>query len=463
MALLLRVAGLADAEPDGRLVEVDASLRIGRGTDNDLVLPDPERTLSKTHCLIQREGSRYVLFDASANGTFLNDRSERLPRDRATPLAVGDDIRLGPFTLSVVSVIVPDLGEDLAAPRGDLLGPISNAPPRASSAPAAPAQREIDELLSDNPAPGRSVETFLGETEPDQWQDFPSSGAAQPDHTTADADSLGKPTPHKEPIPDDWDPLAEFGGAAPPPIARRPPPVLEPAAEPDPFEEAPAARQDIPPTPVPPAIEETRRAVDVLLAACGLNTAALSDARALVAAERAGRILRIAIDGLLRILGGRSLAKQEFGVERTAISRGANNPMKFVTTVDEALHMLLCSDTPGFLSAEDAVRETVTDIQSHQLALLSAVQAAFTESLRSLDPEAIEAALPHHAADPLVPTLRKARAWEQFRAKFAELTRSLAGDGRDVFGNEFARAYALIQQAAARSRNGAAEKQLDDA
>ena len=65
--------------------------------------------------------------------------------------------------------------------------------------------------------------------------------------------------------------------------------------------------------------------------------------------------------------------------------------------------------------------------------------------------------------DPLVPTLRKARAWEQFRAKFAELTRSLAGDGRDVFGNEFARAYALIQQAAARSRNGAAEKQLDDA
>jgi type VI secretion system FHA domain protein len=198
-----------------------------------------------------------------------------------------------------------------------------------------------------------------------------------------------------------------------------------------------------------------------LLAACGLDPATLTDADAVVAAERAGHLLRIAVDGMLQILGSRSVTKQEFGIQRTAISRGANNALKFVTTAEEALRMLLCNAIPGFLPPEDAMRETVTDINAHHLALLSGVRAAFSDAVRQLDPAAIEQVVPHYTADSVVPALRKARAWDMFRAKYAELERALAGDGQDVFGNEFARAYASAQAAATRSRNAAAESPPD--
>jgi type VI secretion system protein ImpI/type VI secretion system protein len=436
MPLLLRVYAPPDADEE-RLIEVDASLRVGRGPDNDLVLPDPDRLLSKSHCQILREGAGYVLFDTSANGTFMNDRRERLTHGAAMPLAVDDAIYIGSYTLSVVSVVVPHDDQATAVPRRALLGPISDAPPRVGP---EPPREEIDDLLAGmQPEPGASVEDFLTDVRPDEW-DGPQ---ARSDHTSADSDSLSTTAPQKEAIPDDWDPLASIATQH---SAKTSAPSA-PQPDTNPFDEPPAPST----APAPIAHGGQQEPTDVL-AACGLDTANLSEARARIAAERAGRILRITIDGLLQILSVRSVAKQEFGIERTVITRGANNPMKFVNTVDEALQMLLCRDTPGFLPAEDAVRQTVNDIQSHQLALLTAVQVAFTDALRQLDPDTIEAAVPHLSADPLIPTLRKARAWDHFRARFTELDRSL-GDRRELFGSEFARAYAATQRAA-QGRNG---------
>ena len=53
---------------------------IGRGTDSDWTLPDPERHLSKQHCRIEFRGDRYYLVDTSKNGVFVNDRSSRCAR-----------------------------------------------------------------------------------------------------------------------------------------------------------------------------------------------------------------------------------------------------------------------------------------------------------------------------------------------------------------------------------------------
>jgi DNA-binding winged helix-turn-helix (wHTH) protein len=70
-------------EPDGNeyslrfediLAEQPGRLRItmGRSSSNDIVLPDPHKKVSRSHCAIQREGDRWLLVDeGSANGTFL--------------------------------------------------------------------------------------------------------------------------------------------------------------------------------------------------------------------------------------------------------------------------------------------------------------------------------------------------------------------------------------------------------
>src|SRR5215469_830707 len=102
MPLLLRIASASppDEDPPERFVEVDTRLSIGRGEDNALVLPDPDRLLSKTHCVIERRSTQYVVTDRSTNGTFLNDMRSRLPRDVAAPLKAGDHLRLGRFDLT---------------------------------------------------------------------------------------------------------------------------------------------------------------------------------------------------------------------------------------------------------------------------------------------------------------------------------------------------------------------------
>src|ERR1700730_15184718 len=45
---------------------------IGRGTDNEWILPDPERYLSGKHARVDFRAGTYVLVDNSSNGTYVN-------------------------------------------------------------------------------------------------------------------------------------------------------------------------------------------------------------------------------------------------------------------------------------------------------------------------------------------------------------------------------------------------------
>lgn len=72
---------------------------IGRFTDNDIVIHDEDRMLSRRHCsiIVHTDGSAEI-FDTSLNGTFINNR--RITRARITS---GDRLRLGPkFQLTIM-------------------------------------------------------------------------------------------------------------------------------------------------------------------------------------------------------------------------------------------------------------------------------------------------------------------------------------------------------------------------
>src|SRR5580693_341351 len=67
---------------------------IGRGTDNEWILPDPERYLSGKHVRIDFRAGAYVLVDTSSNGTFVNGAQVPLGKYH-------DYIRLGEYDLLV--------------------------------------------------------------------------------------------------------------------------------------------------------------------------------------------------------------------------------------------------------------------------------------------------------------------------------------------------------------------------
>ncbi|HWA72536.1 MAG TPA: GGDEF domain-containing protein [Polyangiaceae bacterium] len=89
------------AEPGllGKRFVLDRSpLRVGRGTDNHIVLEGD--SVSRRHAHFERRGTEwYVVDDGSTNGTYLNE--EQVPRDGL--LGNGDRIKVGPTILKFLS------------------------------------------------------------------------------------------------------------------------------------------------------------------------------------------------------------------------------------------------------------------------------------------------------------------------------------------------------------------------
>src|SRR5580658_9769389 len=105
MALKLTVLSdqRAPLGPRGSVVFGVGGGSIGRGRDNDWVLPDPQRYLSAHHARVQFRHGAYYLFDTSTNGVFVNDGTVPLGRRNDYPLRSGDRLRLGDYDI-VVSI-----------------------------------------------------------------------------------------------------------------------------------------------------------------------------------------------------------------------------------------------------------------------------------------------------------------------------------------------------------------------
>ncbi|MCA9548168.1 MAG: FHA domain-containing protein [Myxococcales bacterium] len=72
----------------------DGELRLGRGPDNDIVLPGT--TVSRDHARVFLDGlTAYIVDEASANGVLVNDHRVRGP----TPVDESHSIRLGEYRL----------------------------------------------------------------------------------------------------------------------------------------------------------------------------------------------------------------------------------------------------------------------------------------------------------------------------------------------------------------------------
>ena len=75
--------------------------RSAAAPENDWVLPDPERALSKRHCVLafRRAAGRSPI--CSTNGTFLNRESEPIGRGKSRELRNGDRLSFGAYEIEV--------------------------------------------------------------------------------------------------------------------------------------------------------------------------------------------------------------------------------------------------------------------------------------------------------------------------------------------------------------------------
>lgn len=97
---LVTVEGRPQRPPEERHLTA-GRMTLGRGSENNWVLEDPTRALSKQHCQIVDHDGGYELLDTSTNGVYVNDSPAPLGRGHAAMLSDGDTLRMGRYVFQV--------------------------------------------------------------------------------------------------------------------------------------------------------------------------------------------------------------------------------------------------------------------------------------------------------------------------------------------------------------------------
>lgn len=473
MILTLRMTADHGGPPEERRLE-RGTMMIGRGNENDWVMSDAERTLSKTHCRIDQSGDGFLLTDLSTNGVFINDETLPVGRGRSRSLADGDVIVLGPFHL-VASIAAdgPALEADevVRPPPPSLFTGVQHT---AGSPIVPPAEPWLDEIPAGEFGPDRHVLTQSWDA-PIDPAEYSAHDARQAEHPLDAPATFSTESEHASPIatvmklpaaqsvlPTDWndaDPLAALELAPSPfdiPPARPGEPLggaPDPARIPIPNEEllaalAPALPVRVPspeiglrapeaavleeiaparPAPVQLPAEahaapaERSSVIDAFLEGAGLPAEALGGMTPEETARDLGRLVRAAVEGAREILATRAMVKAELRVDQTIIQAASNNPMKFAPDVQRCLAAMVGQPPPGFLPGSAAMTQSMDDIQRHELALVAALNGVFGNLTERLDPEAIMTKVRAESSlNTILPYAREARCWalyvEQYQA-----------------------------------------------
>lgn len=430
-------------------------LSVGRATDSDLVLIDPECLLSKRHCVLERHGQDYVLIDTSTNGTFLNYRPERLD-GTPTPLNHGDVILIGAFELVVeieATLVQPPANDPATMPPV----PKASGPHTANhSLPPIPHSLLLDEagdegasflddLLGDappaiDPSAGTAQSPFARAPE-----DHLHAGPSVSDHSPAAQDHFAAPRATAAVIPDNW----EDSLIRPKPADAHTPPAT-PAATAPKVPPPPKREKTLPPVSAPAQVSAMAAAVsstpdDALLKAflggVGAQHLKISAEDAEATMARMGRVMAAMVAGMREILMARAAIKSEMRVARTMIHAQANNPLKFSISVDQAVEAMIQPATQGYLDPEAAVHEVLSDIKAHEIATMTGMQAALRDLLARLGPEQMSARIGNVSGLGNLLGNKKARYWEAYEKHYAQLAQETENDFQSTFGKEFARAY----------------------
>jgi predicted component of type VI protein secretion system len=186
------------------------------------------------------------------------------------------------------------------------------------------------------------------------------------------------------------------------------PAVLEPARI------EPASNQ-------PPVDAQAVGTLASMLAAAGVSgVAATPDL-----ARRFGSLLRVVIEGMMRVLEARQQVKDDFRIGRTRFRPRDNNPLRLSANVDDALHNLLIKRNPAYLGLVEAFEDAFDELQDHQSATHAAMRTAFDAAVAAWHPD------------------RPSRLhfWTRCSHLFGDVRRRPGEGFEQLFGDEFKRAY----------------------
>jgi type VI secretion system FHA domain protein len=374
---------------------------IGRLPDNTWVLSQPY--VSGRHAIIRFMDGSFQIEDTSTNGVFLNSTTERIVRGRSYPIKSGDRILIDPYEI----VAQVDASEAVEAPS-------RHADPFESFGDPV-----SDPFLPSDPLQGLGLEADRVAANAPSASELSGGSPLWAHYTPPDPEPPAAP----ELIPSNWQDSSIL------PIPRRP---AAPARSAVKAEKRPAVAQA-------PSAPPESSSLTVLLQAAGINEGDLTPE----VARDLGEIFRIVVSGVMDVLKARQQTKDQFGLGMTSFKKTDNNPLKFSADVEEALQRLFVRrPNAAYLGPVEAFEDAFEDMRNHQIAMLVGVRVAFEAMLSEFDPDHLQEQFDRTVKKgALVSIPARLRYWDLYRDWIHDMVRDADTSFRELFGDEFARAY----------------------
>ncbi|PLR37309.1 type VI secretion system-associated FHA domain protein TagH [Chimaeribacter californicus] len=436
---------------------------IGRSVDNNLVLPDEDRAISRLQAIvhISADGECRITNRGNVTRVVLNDIP--LERGRQVELQDGDLLDIDDYQLQVT-----DLSQ--SAPPPSYTTPPTEAPkpkdtPRLTGVPR----------LAEVPRPVEPAAVIVTPPPPVQPAASPQAYAAPERYVAPEHTAAPEHYPENYAAPEQAAfvaPAAQYDAQAqqraeqallarqqamqdaPLPAAEPQPLPLTPPEPPRPA--ARSGRLGIDPVgytapPVPRhsnLLHGSPQALDgnmlnALLEGIGLNDLQPPPRFDEHQLREVGRLLSLFSQGTVALLSSRSILKRGVKAEMTMILDEANNPFKLLPSGKTVLMQMFGSKMPGFMPPEQAVRDALIDLQAHQLGMIAGIRAIISAMLQSFNPDRLEEEARREGNAPRfsLSSNRKAALWDHFAKTYQKTAGEVENDFHTLFGEAFLRAY----------------------
>jgi type VI secretion system protein len=383
---------------------------IGRATDNEWILPDPERYLSGKHARVDFRAGTYVLVDTSSNGTYVNGAQVPLGKYHDYALRDGDYVRLGEYEL-LVSI---DKSNDFPPEESAIVAYDGQAPSSAakkSTANDLGADLDLSQLLEPS-----------------------NSNVSTADSGVRPRDAYGQSLPPAD------QPAASAEAGTPWHMLTRPLRVETPKADPA-SESAPSASS--------PSLGRSQNLAlyegdfDIGLSAfcrgAGIDPKSVTPEARGAALQLAGQLLRESVLGLMDLNQARNEFRNKFRIS-TPPAEGSESPLSLSRGVDEALVRLLTTLSTRAGSVE-AIRENFRELKAQNAAALAATRTAFEEFLSRVDPKELEERFERAGKRGVFGGQSKAKYWDLYAELFSGLAQRPPDGFPHLYTETFVKAY----------------------
>ncbi len=399
---------------------------IGRASDNDWVLPDPQRYVSAHHARIRFSDGHFELEDTSTNGLFVNEEERPLRESGRYRLQQGDVLRLGEYQLAVA--LEPETAARPDRPEsGAGSGTGSEIAEPSTVTAVDPVPTHIDGLQR----LGRAAQTDIGAVlNLNELLVAETSSGRRLGPVNAYGQAVGRrPETDTALATSAVGAAAGTGGTEDEAVARR----IERLAR------AAAKTRDArgPGLPVP---HEVQTGLEAFCRGAGVEMSRLpADAQPRLL-HLVGRLLREALVGLKDLERARAELLTRFHVE-IPVDPEDTRPSLVRSTIEELLIQVLSQHDSRSLDAVQWVREAIERAKAHERATSEAFRAAFVEFVDRFDPAELEARFERAARRGKSPGGGESRNWSLFAEFYRNLTEMPADRLPHTFVEAFASAY----------------------